>query len=204
MLNNGHFDSNGKMIMPTNPHDTIQALRAELAAAMAEIERVTNLAETMKQEASIHAQETRTANATIAEIYQAVTGSTGEPGNWNGAKPVLDFIAAARAEIERLKSVCESHYEVAMRNGHQLASRDLVIQQKDEALGKIAAFGRFADQRVAMEALSIQPSQEALDKFIAEAVAAEREECAKVCESLFASKQLCNSSAAAIRARKDK
>lgn len=52
----------------------------------------------LKQQAEIHAMEARAANATIAEIYQAVTGSTGEPGNWNGAVPVV-------AELTRLRAV---------------------------------------------------------------------------------------------------
>src|SRR5690606_29313448 len=43
------------------------------------------LAERLKREAVQHAQEARTANATIAEAYQAVTGGAGEPGNRHGA-----------------------------------------------------------------------------------------------------------------------
>lgn len=57
------------------------------------------LIERLKQEAQIHAQEARTANATIAEIYQIVTGKTGEPGNWHGAEPVRKCIEELRAAI---------------------------------------------------------------------------------------------------------
>ncbi len=71
-------------------------------------------------EAQSHAQEARAANATIAEIYQAFTASTGEPGNWNGAEPARKIMAklaaaerdaaryaqAADAEMERVKA-CE-------------------------------------------------------------------------------------------------
>lgn len=46
----------------------------------------------LKLEAQIHAQEARTANATIAEIYQCVSGATGEPGNWHGAEPVRRLV----------------------------------------------------------------------------------------------------------------
>jgi hypothetical protein len=58
----------------------------------AEIERLKDLIEHLKIEAQGHAQEARAANSTIAEIYQCVIGSTGEPGNWHGAQPVRDEI----------------------------------------------------------------------------------------------------------------
>lgn len=45
------------------------------------------------QQAQIWKQEARTANATIAEIYQICTGGKGEPGNWNGAEPVRRRLA---------------------------------------------------------------------------------------------------------------
>jgi hypothetical protein len=64
--------------------------------AAQEIERLQSLVLRLRLEAQCHAQEARTANGTIAQTYQAVTGSTGEPGNWNGAEPV-------RAEIDRLR-----------------------------------------------------------------------------------------------------
>lgn len=85
-------------------------LRAEKAEA---------LSERFKQEAQIHAQETRTANSTIAEIYQICTGSTGEPGNWYGAAPVRDLkesrdqwkanFEQAEAECERLRKDAERY-----------------------------------------------------------------------------------------------
>jgi hypothetical protein len=68
------------------------------------------LVERLKQEAQIHAQEARTANATIAEIYQLCTGATGEPGNWNGAEPVRALIAAHEADVglrKALEKICE-------------------------------------------------------------------------------------------------
>jgi hypothetical protein len=41
-----------------------------------------DLAAYLKLQAQCHAQEARTANATIAEIYRLCTNGTGEPGNW--------------------------------------------------------------------------------------------------------------------------
>lgn len=64
------------------------------------------------QEAEIHAQESSTANATIYDIYQLCTGSTGEPGNWNGAKPVREMkehyerqIAVLTERVDKLRDI---------------------------------------------------------------------------------------------------
>lgn len=50
------------------------------------------LYERCKQQAQIWKQEARTANHTIGQIYQLVTGRCGEPGSWNGAEPVKALI----------------------------------------------------------------------------------------------------------------
>ena len=79
----------------THPANT-----AEIEQRISELETINAK---LKLEAQIHAQEATTANATIAEIYQFVTGSTGEPGNWNGAIPVKEKFA----EIEqRVAEAC--------------------------------------------------------------------------------------------------
>lgn len=51
--------------------------------------------------AQCHAQEARTANDTIYQIYRACTNGTGEPGNWHGAQPVIDELAAREQRGER-------------------------------------------------------------------------------------------------------
>jgi len=76
----------------------IEELR-RLAPMEAELQQALNLCERLKLEAQCHAQEARTANATIAEIYQAVSGGTGEPGNWHGAQPVVDALQRTREEL---------------------------------------------------------------------------------------------------------
>ncbi|WP_418122296.1 hypothetical protein [Variovorax sp. 160MFSha2.1] len=60
------------------------------------------LIERLKTEARLHAQEARTANSTIAEIYRIVSNGTGEPGNWNGAEPVRKCIEGLRAKLASL------------------------------------------------------------------------------------------------------
>lgn len=86
------------------------------------------LAERLKQEAQIHAQEARTANATIAEIYQLCTGATGEPGNWNGAEPVRALLAAKQEEVDRMREaleICANTLESFVESG--AAAADSVI-----------------------------------------------------------------------------
>ena len=76
-------------------HD--QAQRALLAQKYEEIAH-------LRLEAQLHAQEARTANATIAEIYQVVSGATGEPGNWHGAEPVRTRLNQLRADLAILQA----------------------------------------------------------------------------------------------------
>jgi hypothetical protein len=76
-------------IEDANLHPAIRAIEAAAVAPLMErIAALDRLAETLKLEAQLHAQEARTANATIAEIYQLCSGGTGEPGNWHGAEPI--------------------------------------------------------------------------------------------------------------------
>lgn len=83
-------------------------LLEQQAARIAELEA---LSATLKREAQIHAQEAGTANATIGEIYQVVTGSTGEPGNWHGAEPV-------RARIAALESAAKATGQAVLSEEH--------------------------------------------------------------------------------------
>ena len=48
--------------------------------------------EACKLQAQIWKQEARCANHTLGEIYQIATGAKGEPGNWNGSKPIRALI----------------------------------------------------------------------------------------------------------------
>lgn len=78
-------------------HDASQ--RALIEQQAREIERLKDLNEHLKIEAQGHAQEAKTANATIAEIYQCVSGATGEVGSWHGAQPVRDAMDKQAQEI---------------------------------------------------------------------------------------------------------
>lgn len=80
--------------------DEYRAIEAAACAPLLErIAELGALSERIKLEAQCHAQEARTANATIAEIYQLCSGGTGEPGNWNGAEPVRLKLADLEAKL---------------------------------------------------------------------------------------------------------
>lgn len=77
--------------------------RYSLVREEVEAERLRTENEALMQQAQIWKQEARTMQNTVAECYQAVTGSTGEPGDWNGAKPVREAISELKGELDRLQ-----------------------------------------------------------------------------------------------------
>lgn len=84
-------------------HD-VQKIDHALNAAREDCDQLRNLADRLKLEAQGHAMEARTANGTIAECYQLVTGGKGEPGNWHGAEPVRQYVARMEATCEKLEA----------------------------------------------------------------------------------------------------
>lgn len=82
--------------------DYVTELGARLAAER-ERDEARDLCAKLRNEARVHAQEARTANATIAKIYRACTGGTGEPGNWRGAQPVIDTLARLTRELDEAR-----------------------------------------------------------------------------------------------------
>lgn len=62
-------------------------------------------AEALRAEAEQWAQEARTHKSSLHEAYQAVTGATGEPGNWNGARPIIEAFTSLRAERDGLREI---------------------------------------------------------------------------------------------------
>ncbi len=89
-----------------------QDMADKFVAAEAEVKRLTeekeaqrDLAERLKLEAQGHASEAKTANSTIYEIYQVLSGGKGEPGNWHGAEPAREYVGAAEARIKALEEM---------------------------------------------------------------------------------------------------
>ena len=145
-----------------------------------EIARLRDRCDTLLLEAQAHAQEARTANATIAEIYQVVSGGRGECGNWHGAEPVRNEMARltaelaqatldrdssrhayillneeyekAQAELSQVKQRCRFATQIIIESIGSLGSEDL-----ESALGRIVAQlqqakAREARLRTALEA----------------------------------------------------
>ncbi|PMR73752.1 hypothetical protein [Billgrantia endophytica] len=92
----------------TAPAREADHIQDQLCARIDDLERekqaLLDKNDRMRLEAQSHAQETRTHRATVHDIYQIVTGATGEPGNWNGAEPVrkaFGQLLKDNAEIRR-------------------------------------------------------------------------------------------------------
>lgn len=73
-------------------------LRQQLDQKQADLDRALARADACQREAQIWKQEARTQSAIVAEIYQELTDKTGEPGDWNGARPLRPAILRKQAE----------------------------------------------------------------------------------------------------------
>ena len=73
---------------------------AELEAGNAELREK---CEGLKREAESHAMEARAQRTTVQECYPAVTRATGEPGDWNGSKPVVEGLERLREKLARVE-----------------------------------------------------------------------------------------------------
>lgn len=85
------------------PSEVILAQQERIEALMAERDEVQALADRLRLEAQGHASEARTANSTIYEIYQVLSGGKGEKGNWNGAEPAREYVATAERNLAKAK-----------------------------------------------------------------------------------------------------
>jgi hypothetical protein len=69
----------------------LPAAIATIAQALQRAQDAERLVDRLRLEAQTHAGEARCHKATVHEAYQAVTGATGEPGNWHGAGPIKEL-----------------------------------------------------------------------------------------------------------------
>lgn len=83
-----------------------------------------NLEERLRIEAQSHASEARTANATIHEIYQVLSGGKGEPGNWHGAEPARRYVDASHARITELEVAVEQAFRDGLAYGSSVENAD--------------------------------------------------------------------------------
>jgi hypothetical protein len=87
--------SQGARLICCEAADALDTKDAENAALKAENHHLQTQAECWAMEARAH-------KSSLHEAYQAVTGATGEPGNWNGAAPIVACIAELRAQVASL------------------------------------------------------------------------------------------------------
>lgn len=83
-------------------HEEAKAFNKIADHVLIQEKRITKLIalnEKIKLEARNHAGEARSANSTISEIYQIISGATGEPANWHGAQPVRDFVESMKTRL---------------------------------------------------------------------------------------------------------
>ena len=92
-----------KNILPVIEADR-EAVRAEQAV---EIERLKAQRDAAILQAQGWKAEAEAHKSTVHEAYQACTGANGEPGNWNGAQPVVNTLAEQAAELAKWKALAE-------------------------------------------------------------------------------------------------
>ena len=78
--------------------DLIAKQGAEITTLRQKLEQAEARADACQLQAQIWKQEARAQSSTVAEIYQELTGKTGEPGDWNGVRPLKPAILRKQAE----------------------------------------------------------------------------------------------------------
>ncbi|MCZ4284596.1 hypothetical protein O4H29_07075 [Marinobacter salarius] len=100
--------------------DLIAKQGAENAALRQKLEHAEARADACQQQAQIWKQEARTQSAIVAEIYQELTGKTGEHGDWNGGRPLRAEIL--RKQAEKLDEIAAHIKEAAEAGLSSVAS----------------------------------------------------------------------------------
>jgi hypothetical protein len=75
-------------------------LSARAEAAESKVSDLERERESLRRQAEQWAMEARAHKSSLHEAYQAVTGATGEPGNWNGARPIIEAFAGLERKLE--------------------------------------------------------------------------------------------------------
>lgn len=84
--------------------DWLEEIRRLLEQIRGERDVLRAANESLLQQATQWRQEARTQASIVRECYAAVTGNTGEPGDWNGANPVREKLEALTAERDALRA----------------------------------------------------------------------------------------------------
>jgi hypothetical protein len=99
---------------------------AELQKRIGELEAERD---SLKLQAVAQAQEMRSHKSSLHEAYQYITGATGEPGNWNGARPIKEAVDKLRqaltAERQRREAVEAIARDHVVKTTFQTFAREL-------------------------------------------------------------------------------
>ena len=90
-----------------SPQDALTASADALEAQAARVKELEALCERLKLEAQMHSGEARAHKSTVHECYRAVSGATGEPGNWHGATPVRERITELEATLKAFREAAK-------------------------------------------------------------------------------------------------
>lgn len=78
---------------------TLRRLLTALQAREEENEKLRSQRDALRQQSEVWALEARAHKSSLHEAYQAITGATGEPGNWNGAKPIIEHVTTLQSAL---------------------------------------------------------------------------------------------------------
>ena len=108
-----------------DPAEAVKYVRADVRDV------VQRKADNCEQEARQWRQEARTQSAIVAEIYEAVTGKKGEPGDWNGAVPVKERIEELETMVKVFRGCIETRVLPAQGSRCHKMIYDLVGERND-------------------------------------------------------------------------
>ena len=105
-------------------NDAADLIAIEREAWKAKAEALERERDALRLQAECWAMEAKGHKASLHEAYQAVTGATGEPGNWNGARPIIEAITELRASLSTSEGKLEKI--VSLTGGLLAAAKRLV------------------------------------------------------------------------------
>jgi hypothetical protein len=95
-----------------------------LEALISRVRSAEALVDRLRLEAQMHSGEARAHRSTVHEAYQAVTGATGEPGNWHGAEPVREMAARVKVLEDGLRRIIDlDHHNMGAPSASSVIAR---------------------------------------------------------------------------------
>lgn len=113
---------------------------SSVIVAGGKIERLEIANERLKMEARCHAMEARSQRSVVHECYQAATGATGEPGDWNGAKPVREAFEQLRNRVHSLTTLVSDILETQALD--ELDIYPLAVELRDKSAALLTREGK--------------------------------------------------------------